>query len=222
MATDFSFYGHLEKNHLENDEGIPIELPPGCRVMGEEEITLREGEELKWWAAEIRLAVEKQNPEYEKFLAQCRGDTRALRKALEQEVERRKLAIWITRGNQKGTQKGNLPRFNFFIAPPLLTNPYDETIDFKKTRHQWKQEIIEEFMLHFDRNHILHCARYANSEDDRKNILRDIMKREIEKLRSFLQANYGNWELIAEQLVNLMEKYIHTGKSIYGFWEWPH
>ncbi len=161
--------------------------------------------------ATISYILDKYNPEYEAFVEKCGKDTQSLRAALTRECEARGLNYWTDRKRRKGADREKI-RVDFIICPPMGASFEEKTPDKRK---QGRNHAIE-IALHFDAEHNLQFVRDWNSNSRLLKKWTDLIEQAIAFEKEFFKENYGNWDVLAKRLMEIVEEGEGLARHIVG------
>lgn len=164
--------------------------------VGKENIS---GKKLRIFDLKYPFIFDPENAEYNLFIEKCRADTKELRKALTLELEKRTLPFLGTQKRLSREKRENNYRISFLIMPPFFSSEEDKTDRF--------QGEGVSFILHFDENHNLHTQRSFFNGPSSIDFFKNRVLNEVSRQKKVLSAAYGDWQLFAKILADIIEMY---------------
>lgn len=159
--------------------------------------------EIRRWANDkLSFILDPNNQKYIDFQKKRSKQTNDLKKALEAELRKRGMRMTTLK------HKGNKRKIAILLRGPFLS-----------TKHRNKEGKVfngrverNYFSLHFDAQDKLHMSRVwlVPKDGDNESLIRQLrfrkfVSRKIEELKPFLDENFGDWEKIATELVDILK-----------------
>ncbi|MFC1749901.1 hypothetical protein ACFL2V_13965, partial [Pseudomonadota bacterium] len=154
---------------------------------------------IRWFRHNIVFVFNPDDPDYAKFLEQCKRDERELRKALEVVFKGRGINLRVNNKRARG-QERNIRKCIFFIRPPFLASQTVCGIPTSLRANQGSNE--SNFFIHVDENGKLDEIRgFTYGETMFQSLVVEFLSEEPE----FISENYGNWEAVAGKIADAVE-----------------
>jgi hypothetical protein len=154
-----------------------VRIPPGFTQIKQDPILSSiPQDKIRWLNNKIAFLFDPKNLGYLAFMKQCKDDTKHLAKYLHIEASERDLSVWLKRSRIPGSKK-HFRKMSFLIRPPYFSTNMEKN----KDNRMQLDENRDNFILHFDQNHILQKVRYWHSSDRNINYFRTIICSEIGK-----------------------------------------
>lgn len=187
-----------------------ISLPPGFELLDAKNLNRDITRRARLLHERIYYLFSPDDPGYLEYLKTCREDTKQLAKALQQELDERRIALWA-RGTRPPASRRNDPRINLLIRPPFLQSflPDEE----KAVTRMKADDRVDSFVLHMDPQHRLQFVRsccpqtHDSTEAERIFVRRITLSATLHLLLvNEIPALYGNWEAVSARAADAIQK----------------
>ncbi len=157
------------------------------------------------------FTINTEAAEHVAFLNRCREDTNEFNKVLDNLLRERELPITCRR-NPTGL-RSDMIRLWVSIDPPFLSTPRKiHGSEADRARAKSPKGIY--FHIHQDKYHVIQHSRVHKMERDGYR-LEDMRGHLVEFLEELTNSTtfaelYGDWQVLAEMFVDVIEKFFHT------------
>ncbi|MBU1151255.1 hypothetical protein KJ632_00325, partial [Patescibacteria group bacterium] len=190
---------------------LPLALPEGYVplekwIAGHPEASDEEiHRNVRWLSKKIAFILDENHPENVALAEKYRKDSNELKMSIEAELRERNVNITVKKA--KNGRKG-MRKMAFLIRGTYIP-AYPDTIN-EENRMQGGQIDRDYFVLHFDAKQKCRGVRFwkpKTGDIEQTTELRKFIVEMIYKTtRDFLNEEYGNWEIIAKRIVDIIEK----------------
>jgi hypothetical protein len=153
-----------------------------------------------WGLIEITSAyLFLENEETRRLLEEAKQATKAMNKALQKELNKRGIKVWVLFRGRPKTKK-DCTRMDFMIRPMYFSS--------KDTKDEDKMDWIKnrpQFIFHFDQENQIQRIRFHSKTEEINEFQKDFLL-QVNRYYLGLEECYGNWEDFVKIIATTLEE----------------